>query len=250
MFRCAMQEIYKGGERLLTPIELVAITVLLIDSDDFNVLYLDHDFYKEFIGMPEESEKQAVEHFENEVYTRLQVRTELAEIITQQSLILKSDNFRVTCNTLFTKLRFETLAHRIICALENDSKNKLFFDTFNKNEDKMINYYEFFHLIQDKDKLDIDGISEFMYSDLEYYLDSDDTATFSLEDFAKFMMLYNHDIGVKFEHTSPEEDNSTPFNYVINPAKDCFKGVRNIFNSELAALAYCVQEFEKCTKDK
>lgn len=54
MFRSAMQDIYRDGERVLSPIELVAITVLLIDTDDFNDFGLDHDFFKEFINQPEE----------------------------------------------------------------------------------------------------------------------------------------------------------------------------------------------------
>lgn len=35
-----------------------------------------------------------------------------------------------------------------------------------------------------------------MYSDLEYQLDEDDSAAFSLEDFARFMQLYGYDMGV------------------------------------------------------
>lgn len=71
MFRWAMQDIYKEGERVLSPEEIVAVTILLIDTDDFNDMGLDHDFFKEFINQPEEGEKHAIEYFENEVFTRL-----------------------------------------------------------------------------------------------------------------------------------------------------------------------------------
>lgn len=57
MLRWALQDIYKDGERVLSQEELVAVTVLLVDTDDFNNLGLDHDFFTKFIRQPEEGQK-------------------------------------------------------------------------------------------------------------------------------------------------------------------------------------------------
>jgi hypothetical protein len=113
----------------------------LVDTDDFNDLGLDHDFFTEFIRQPEEAQKEAVEDFENEVLTRLQIRAELSGIIAQESLILKSDTFRITGDVFWTKLRFEQLAHKIIKAIENPQKKKLLLDTFRESPDQSIGYY-------------------------------------------------------------------------------------------------------------
>ena len=107
MFRWAMQDIERFGERVLSPEELVVVTILLVDTDNFNDLGLDHDFFTAFIRQPEDGQKEAIADFENDVFTRLQIRAELSGIIAQESLILKSDTFRITNDVFWTKLRFE-----------------------------------------------------------------------------------------------------------------------------------------------
>ena len=57
-------------------------------------------------------------------------------------------------------------------------------------------------------------------------------------------------MGVPIADKKKEVDVVTPHNYQFKPERDYFKGVPNIFNSELAALAYCTEQWDKCMKDK
>ena len=115
-------------------------------------------------------------------------------------------------------------------------------DVFNTQKDQQIDYFTLKTLLLDH--LKVQGISNYMFSDFEYFLDDNETAYISLEFFDGYLKKYGFDMQfnthIKKSKEVAKKEEYTPDSYVITE-KDYFKGVKNIFNSSIAALAYCTQ---------
>lgn len=138
--------------------------------------------------------------------------------------------------------------------LKKPEYKKIFLDKFNTHRDQCLTYFNFYELLFTTLKLDIPKWEwEFIYEDLEFYLDSDDTADMSLNDVANWLKMYDFDLGV-LTHASTEQIrkkdiHDDPYTYK-HSKEDYFRGLKTILNSELAAIAMCENLYQKCKEQR
>ena len=96
--------------------------------------------------------------------------------------------------------------------------------------------------------------NQWLLEDLEYLLDTDDSADLNLQDFSRWLLNYGFDlIGTELKpkqekQSAKEKTGIDPTTYQEKP-EDHFRGVKTIFNSELAALAAAERIYRQCEAD-
>lgn len=86
--RMALLKMEENGKCILDLFELMTITALLVDREDFNTLSVDDMYYKEFIKMPDfagDSHKHDVDEFTSEAWLKLR-----AALVTAQKIIAQA----------------------------------------------------------------------------------------------------------------------------------------------------------------
>lgn len=158
------------------------LQLLMSDDTEFNDLEADFDFFQEFIDMPEEEEAHAKVDFMKEVMERLNERKCCAQLITIETWITGSSSFPIMDRRVYEKIKFEFIALLIIGKLKQNDNKKVFIDTFNTVKDQTLSYWTFKKLIVETLGIQIPEDWAWIYEDLEFLLDSDDTADLCLED--------------------------------------------------------------------
>lgn len=127
--------------------------------------------------------------------------------------------------------------------LKDANLKKVFLDTFAAGQDNSITYYEFYNMF--KFKLGINNVAEWMFEDFLSQLDIKDAARVELNEIAIWLKKYGTDLGIRihgeFTTTEIKRNECSPTEYEIDERVDYFRGIPTILNSELAAMAKCLQ---------
>ena len=95
-------------------------------------------------------------------------------------------------------------------------------------------------------KLGIKDIEEWRYEDFETTIDNFGLAFMELNDVNKWLLDHGYDLKVPVKEFDMEDEfekkqNIEPKDYVLTPERDYYRNKKTILNSEVAALAKCLQ---------
>ena len=156
----------------------------------------------------------------------------------------------------WARIRFYKLVYYIFDAvLEDPSKKQLIFDEFSQSSDHKISYFDFYTLLHEK--IQINQVPEWVFSDFESYLDEQNEARVGIIPLVRLFQSYGfelgydikQDTGVEYAKKVQISNQLPPEQYNLTKA-DYYRGVTTILNSEKAALATCIKLFEKCQQSK
>ena len=97
--------------------------------------------------------------------------------------------------------------------------------------------------------LGIQGIEQWMYEDFETTIDNFGLAFMELNDMARWLLDHGFDLGIPIKEIDAEDlflkkANVEPKDYELTE-KDYYRGKTTILNSEVAALAKCIEISKK-----
>ena len=159
--------------------------------------------------------------------------------------------FKILEENFWTCCRFALLITQLIDCLRDPEKLKKFLVPFLKYENNSCTYFRF------KKTCDEIGFTpsystEWIFSDLETFLDGQGLASIDLKEIDDLLLLNGFSLNVKTSENQNEIERLRmvgPKDYVLGE-KDYFNNSKTILNSEVAAIKVASELYNQCIKDK
>ena len=162
------------------------------------------------------------------------------------------EHFDITDTKHWEHARFADIAELTIAKLKDPKMKKAFLDTFKQGYKEQLTYFEFYNLMTKVLGITNKIVEEWRYEDFETTIDNFGLAFMALNDVAKWLQDHGFDLGVPVVENALEAEFAkkaaiTPQQYQLSE-NDYYRGKKTILNSEVAALAKCLQ-LEKEVED-
>lgn len=123
LYHFAFHEMQRKGKRVLTDLQALLLSSLLLSRANMNTLALDFDYYEEFIHLPDEGEHAAMHIFLEEAVERLERLGFYTMQCALQNIVDGNQNsYPITKDKRWAKIKYEMLAMTIVNELENPKK--------------------------------------------------------------------------------------------------------------------------------